>query len=432
MAKRVLIALMITVLVSGSITYAQVKVLVNNDLRVESQPQQVVVMREVVADQHARQVKEKIAELRAMAREARQQAQQYLAQAEELEQRLRREWESDEVQAQIEKLKVQVLELAAAAKQADKEGIVEKAQELRRRATALAGELKNRVIEFEVQRIREDQVRKEVEIEIRRVIEDELKERRKEPDIEAIERKIRQGFMEAEELRQRGRIEEAERTRLQAEKMAAELGAYLRRLEMKEQDELKKKEDDPDRTREGRQRERVIDELLALVQKEQDLGNMDRAEAIRLEAHRLEMEARMKQLQAELEQSMARLHQAERLGRDEEIAELSRHIDELHRVIAQHEKEIDRQHIEMEIRELHRLAEKEQESGHIEKAEAVRREAGLLEEKFHQEFLTEETVGIEEMLRHEFEKMHDMINGIKGEMEFMRQEIEALKKKIRG
>ena len=208
--------------------------------------------------------------------------------------------------------------------------------------------------------------------------------------------------------------------------------ADLQQKLAEKQDELKKEEDDPDHTREGRQREREIDELLALVQNEQDLGNMDRAEAIRLEAHRLEMEARMKQLQAELEQSMARLHQAERLGRDEEIAELSRHIDELHRVIAQHEKEIDRQHIEMEIRELHRLAEKEQESGHIEKAEAVRREAGLLEEKFHQEFLTEETVGIEEMLRHEFEKMHDMINGIKGEMEFMRKEIEALKKKIRG
>jgi len=428
MGKIVLTALMITVLVSCEITYAQVKVLSGNELKSESGPQGVVIMSEAEGKQQKMQeIRQKIAELRALAREAQVKAGQFLAQAEELEQRLRQELQSAEVQAQIERLKNQVMELTEAAKRADKQGITEESQKLRKRIEELAAELKQRILDVEINRADETGTGnvEEKRIEIRRIRQGEQEYALKEQQLlmeelhamlaeleVGIERAVDSGQEEwAQELQQK-----ADDIRAQIKMHAHEMGAHRVRME--------------------------IEELHDLAEKQQELGHIEEAEELRYKAqqiemaiHEEEMNRHMEQLHVELDQAHQEMERATRAGHEEAVIELERHIEKLHGEIARHEMEMERRHVEIEIDQLHRLAEREHSLGNIDKAEMLRREAYAIEQRLHQEMeveVEEELGGLESVLRRELGKMHDMINDMRGEIENIRQEIEALKKKIRG
>ncbi|MCP4709027.1 MAG: hypothetical protein GY869_10405 [Planctomycetes bacterium] len=399
MGKRVLLALMVTVLLSGGMTFGQVKVLSSNELVVESGSQRMILVREGTSGepQQMKEIQRKIAELRAKAREAQERARAFMMQAEELERRLREELESANVQAQIAKLKAQVGELASAAKRADKQGIVEKAQELRMRAEDLAAELKHRVIEVEVKRVAED------DREVDRRIEVRVRENERDRRLEELEGKLKELMAGIDRATGRGERERVAELRREAEEVEQMIGAYVEKKDR------------------GRVRVEVIGE--------EDFERMGQERALaEQQLHMEELHAMLGELEVGIERAVDR-------GQEDWARELIQKADDIRGQIEMHAHEMEAHRVHIEIAELHGLAEREQELGHIEEAEAIRREAHAIEQRLHQEMeveFEEEAGGLENVLRREFGKVHEIIRNLHGEMEKMRQEIEMLKQKIRG
>jgi len=384
MSKKTIILSVVGALFSCLSAYGQIKVLTNKDLQKQSDEGRLVIVRkqDQAAQDMVRQIYQKVEQLREMAQQAQLRAQKLLDVAADLERLLQSEWAKREVKENIKILTAEALEVAQAARQMDKEALKEKAVVLRKKAEDLATELKGKALDVRIQSSKD---KGSQEIEEKTMV-------------------IRAGDQEKTIVIQGGQKGDQKKIILgevSAQQLQEKARAAWEKAEMEQQKRM----------------------LIAVEAGEK---------ALMLKREHQEMAMHMDRLHAELAEVVAAAECAAGEGRHTEAAELHHRAAELKGQIEEHARNIERRHVELEIEQLHGLAHEEERAGHLEKAEAIRREAENLEQKLGHEVEIERQMNLERIIDREFGKIHDLISDLRGEVELLRKEVETLKKKIRG
>jgi len=333
------------------------------------------------------EAKKRIAQLRDMAHEAEargegEKAERFMAEAEEIERAIKREFEQRERPGNIDGLRRELAELKEAAAHAEREGQHDRAAELHQRAKRLAAEVEGGR--------GGDRERKIVEA----------------------KRRIGQLRDMAHEAKARGEGEKAERLMAEAEEIERALRRELEHGEKRPQIDNMRRE---------------IGELERAAEQARQRGQGEMAERFMAEAEEIERALRrevedrekgpdIENIRRKIAELADAAERAERDGRREEAAELRERAQDLAMQIDRNAHRGESGKIEREIRELHAMAERAEAAGNRDKAEAIMREARELERHLRGSAEGREREAQED-LRREIRELREEVRALRRQVE---------------